>query len=98
MIDENMARKITQSNLIEELYRLSVNYMIIYDEYYETGSRDSAFLKDLVDAILGISACLEVYARDKRIFSEYALERLKNSKSYIDSCISFYERKKENGE
>lgn len=39
--------------------------MVVYDEYYSTGSRDSAFLKDLIDGIQGISAILEVYVEQK---------------------------------
>ena len=71
------------------------NYMIVYDEYYATGSKDSAFLKDLVDSLLGISAVLEVYVEYKKIHPNYALEKLNNSKSYIDAAIRFYESRKE---
>lgn len=87
------AREMTKRNLERELNKVIENYMKIYDEYYETGSRDSAFLKDLADAIIGISACLEVYARDKYIHPSYALEELESSRSYINSCIDYYENK-----
>ena len=97
-MDREFCRVMTMSNLERELNNLKNNYMTIYDEYYETCSRHSAFLKDLVDSIIGISAVLEVYARDKGIHPSYALEKLNNSKSYIDSNINFFESllKKEN--
>lgn len=88
-------RNITMLNMKLELDKLVNSYMNIYDEYYSDGSRNSAFLKDLADAILGISAVLEVYARDKKIYARYALEKLNFSKSYIDSCISYFENKLE---
>ena len=89
------SRELTKRGLERELNKVLENYMIIYDEYYETMSRDSAFLKDLADSILGISACLEVYARDKYIHPSYALEKLESSRSYINSCIDYYENKQE---
>ena len=88
-------RGITERNIKIELNNLANNYMKIYDEYYETGSRDSAFLKDLTDSILGISSVLEVYARDKKIYSDYAIEKLEFSKRLIDRVINYYSAKKE---
>ena len=84
-------RSMTKSNLMNECYKIINNYMKIYDEYYETGTRDSAFLKDLVNSLIGISAVLEVYVEHKGIHPDYALEKLNNSKSYIDSCIKYFE-------
>lgn len=88
-------REITKTSLQRELNKILNYYMIIYDEYYSTGSRDSAFLKDLVDALIGISAVLEVYVENKGIHPNYALEKLNFSKSFIDSCIRYYESKGE---
>lgn len=88
-------RTLTLQNLDMNLARILDSYMIIWDEYYETHSRDSAFLKDLADAIIGIEAVLEVYARDKYIHPEYALEKLNFSKSYIESVINYYKNKLE---
>lgn len=88
-------RTLTLQNLDMNLAKILGSYMIIWDEYYATGSRDSAILKDLADAILGIKAVLEVYARDKNIHPDYALEKLRNSKSYIDYAIRYYESKLE---
>ena len=92
------AREMTSNSLYRELGKIHDNYMQVYDEYYETGSRDSAFLKDLVDSLLGISAVLEVYVEQKGIHPSYALEKLKNSKSYIDAAIKYYELKEKEGE
>lgn len=89
------AREFTENHIKNELDKLVDNYMKVYDEYYDTGSRDSAFLKDLVDSIIGISAVLEVYTKHKEIHPNYALEKLRNSKSYIDSNISYFESKLE---
>lgn len=86
-------RALTEHSLSVELDKILHNYMTIYDEYYETYSRDSAFLKDLADSLLGISAVLEVYVRDKEISPGYAIEKLKMSQSYIKSTIGYFESK-----
>lgn len=88
-------RELTKRSLIVTTKMIVDNYMKVYDEYYETGSRDSAFLKDLVDSLTGISAVLDVYTSHKGILAGYALEKLKNSRSYIDSCIEYFESKVE---
>lgn len=94
-IDRNFAREMAKNKLEKELNIILNSYMEVYDEYYKIGSRDSAFLKDLVDSLLGISAVLEVYVRDKHIHPNYAVEKLKFSDSYIRSVIDFYKSKKE---
>lgn len=84
---------------LDELARTYIlmlrSYGKIYDEYYETGSRDSAFLKDLADSLIGISAVLNVYADDGKIHPDYVIEKLSHSKSIIESCIEFYKSKGE---
>ena len=92
MTDETM-RMATEFGLKRETNKIVRNYMTVWDEYYSTRSRESAFLKDLVDSLIGISAVLEVYVEQGHIHPEYALEKLKNSKSYIDSAIRYYEMK-----
>ena len=92
-LDKDFRREMTKNSLEKDLNKILNYYMKIYDEYYETGSRDSAFLKDLVDSLIGISAVLEVYVRNKGIHPSYALEKLNSSKSYIDSCIKYFESK-----
>lgn len=91
-------REMTRMSLQRELNKILNYYMIIYDEYYDNGSRDSAFLKDLVDSLIGISAVLEVYVEHKGIHPNYALEKLNNSKSYIEACIRYYESKGDENE
>lgn len=88
-------RELTKNSLKTELDKILNYYMQIYDEYYSTYSRDSAFLKDLVDSLQGISAVLEVYCTYGEINPNYAIEKLKSSRSYINSCINFYEKKQE---
>ena len=67
-IDRDFCREMTKSGLSRELDKIKNNYMKIYDEYYSDNStRDSAFLKDLVDSLKGISAVLEVYVEHKGI-------------------------------
>lgn len=92
-IDRSFCRQQTQNSLNRELNKIEHYYMQIYDEYYSTGSRDSAFLKDLVDSLQGISAVLEVYVEHKGIHPNYAIEKLNNSRSYINSCINYFENK-----
>ena len=94
-MDKEFARFMTQKSLHTELSKIEENYMKVYDEYYSTGSRDSAFLKDLVDGIKGISAVLEVYIEHKGIHSGYAIEKLNNSLSYIKATINYFENKEE---
>ena len=47
---------------------------------------------DKADAIIGISACLEVYTRDKYIHPSYALEKLnwKAEKGIEEMCRDSY--------
>lgn len=92
-MNNNEARAMTEESLLRELVKIETNYMKIYDEYYSTGSRDSAFLKDLVDSLMGISAVLEVYVEHKGIHPNYAIEKLNNSQSYIKATIKYFESK-----
>lgn len=88
-------RALTASALASELNKILNNYMKIYDEYYSIRSRDSAFLKDLVDGIQGISAVLEVYTENSHINSDYAIEKLNYTKSLVNTTIAYFERKRE---
>lgn len=95
-MDREEMRNLTEQHLERELNKIKHYYMKVYDEYYSgNGSRDSAFLKDLVDSLLGISAVLEVYVEHNGIHPDYALEKLNFSKSYIQSVIRYYESKLE---
>lgn len=92
-MDHNYLREMTKRTLQRELDKILNYYMAVYDEYYSTGSRDSAFLKDLVDGIQGISAVLEVYVEHNGINSNYALEKLKFTESYVKSTINYFENR-----
>ena len=87
------ARILTKNKLERELNKILNNYMKVYDEYYSVHSSDSAFLKDLVDSLIGISAVLEVYVLQNKIYPDYAVEKLNNSKSYIDAAIEYFKGK-----
>ena len=67
-MSNELSRKLTEQSLINETQKIVKNYMKIYDEYYSTQSRDSAFLKDLV------------YVEYKEIHPDYAIEKLEFSK------------------
>lgn len=88
-------RTMTEKSLQNELNKILNNYMVIYDEYYSTMSRDSAFLKDLVDGIQGISAVLEIYVKHKGIHPSYAIEKLNFTKSYVESTIKYFKAKED---
>ena len=90
MTRDELCRKNTESHLRRELENVINGYMYVYDEYYKTFSRDSAFLKDATDAIIGIAAVLEVYSRDGNIHPEYAIEKLSMSKRMIESALNYY--------
>ena len=94
-MDHDYCREMTKRSLKRELDKILKYYMAVYDEYYSTSSRDSAFLKDLVDGIQGISAVLEVYVEHNGINSNYALEKLKFTDSYIKATIRYFEDKGE---
>lgn len=91
---EKEMEDMTRCSIGTECARFINNYMEIYRHYYsEKSNRDDAVLKDLADAFIGISAVLAVYARSFKIHPTYSLEKLKNSKSYIDAAIDYFEKK-----
>lgn len=90
MTRDELCRKSTESHLRRELENVVNGYMYAYDEYYKTFSRDSAFLKDATDAIIGIASVLEVYSRDGSIHPKYAVEKLSMSKRMIESALNYY--------
>lgn len=93
---ERFMEEMTQNSVGKECANFINNYMEVYRHYYSKNQvRDDAFMKDLADAFIGISAVLEVYARNFKIHSNYVLEKLKWSKGIIDSVIRFYEAKDE---
>jgi hypothetical protein len=87
-------RDIAKKAFTIELNKIKNNYMKIYDEYYSEFSKaDTSYLFDSVNAIKEISNILDVYVRDGGIYSAYALEKLNNLKSIINSVIDYYEIK-----
>ena len=86
-------KQMTINSLNKTFNEIINDYSYIYDEYHNNkdANRDVYFLHDLVDAIKSINTVLYVYHRDKYIHPGYALEKLKNGKSYFDCVIEFYE-------
>ena len=86
-------KQMTIDSLNRTFNEIINDYSYIYDEYHnnQNANRDVYFLHDLVDSIKSINTVLYVYHRDKYIHPGYALEKLKNGKSYFDCVIEFYE-------
>ena len=86
-------KQMTMNSLYKAFDEIVNDYSYIYDEYHNNPNapRDIYFLHDLVDAIKSINTVLYVYNRDKYIHPGYALQKLKNGKSYFDCIIEFYE-------
>lgn len=92
---EEELKQMTLNKLRNAFDEIEMAYSNIYDKYHSSeGTRDDCFLHDLVDSIQGINSVLYVYDRDGEINSGYALEKLKYSKSIIDSTIKYFESKR----
>ena len=93
---DNEARHLTYLSLKNDLINFLDNYMIIYDRFYdkETGKneREEMYrIKELADGLIGIFAIFDVYAKDKYIHPDYALEKINKTKSYVDSFKTYYD-------
>ena len=85
----------TMSSLNASLDNIYVCYSKIYDLYHSDGNvdRDVYFIHDLVDALKGIEAVLEVYTRDNYIHPSYASEKLGHSLSLIKYIKEYFDTK-----
>lgn len=91
--DEEL-KELTMTSLSRSLLNIYNCYEKIYDMYHsENADRDVAFIHDLVDALKGIEAVLEVYTRDKHIYPGYACEKLKYSYNNIKYIYEYFENK-----
>ena len=87
-------KELTMTSLNRSLLNIYNCYSIIYDMYHsDNADRDVAFIHDLVDALKGIEAVLEVYTRDKYIHPGYACEKLHWSYSNIKYIHDYFENK-----
>ena len=87
-------KDITMTSLTKSLTNIYNCYEKIYDMYHsENCDRDAVFIHDLVDAIKGIEAILEVYARDNYIHPGYACGKLKYSYNNIKCIYNYFENK-----
>ena len=91
--DEEL-KNMTMSSLNKSLRNIYNSYDKIYDMYHsENCDRDVYFIHDLVDAIKGIEAVLEVYTRDNHIHPSYACEKLYRSYINIKYIYDHFENK-----
>ena len=91
--DEEL-KELTMKSLNRSLTNIYKCYSIIYDMYHTKDcDRDVAFIHDLVDAIQGIEAVLEVYTRYNYIHPGYACEKLHYSYSNIKHVHDYFESK-----
>lgn len=85
----------TMNSLNASLDNIYTCYSKIYDMYHSDGDvdRDVYFIHDLVNAIKGIEAVLEVYTRDNYIHPSYACEKLRHSYNNIKYIHDYFENK-----
>lgn len=91
--DEEL-KELTMTSLTRSLTNIYRCYSIIYDVYHtDNADKDVAFIHDLVNAIRGIEAVLEVYTRNTYIHPSYACEKLKYSYNTIKYIYEYFESK-----
>lgn len=94
-MNDKELKALTMSSLSSCLDNIYFCYSKIYDLYHsnEKVDRDAYFIHDLVDAIKGIEAVLEVYTRDNHINHGYASEKLNYSLSLIKYIKEYFDKK-----
>ena len=91
---EEELKYMTMDYLTRSLKNIYNSYEKIYDMYHSKNcDRDAVFIHDVVDAIKGIEAVLEVYTRDKHIHPGYVCEKLHYSYSNIKYIYEYFENK-----
>lgn len=91
--DEEL-KELTMTSLNGILRNIYNCYEKIYDMYHSKDcDRDAVFIHDLVYAIKGIEAVLEVYTRNNYIHPSYACEKLKYSYNNIKYIYEYFENK-----
>ena len=95
MMTDDEFKAFTMISLNKSLDNIYACYNKIYDLYHsdEDVDRDVYFIHDLVDALKGIEAVLEVYTRDNYIHPAYACEKLHMSYSTIKYIHDYFESK-----
>lgn len=94
MFSQEELKQMTMSSLRKSLNNIYNCYEKVYDLYHsENGDRDVFFIHDMVDAIKGIEAVLEVYTRDMYIHPGYACEKLHYAYSDIKYVHDYFESK-----
>lgn len=95
MLDEQ-ARELTRQGLQRDLINFLDNYMIAYDRYYdektsENEKQEISRLRELAYGLMGIFAIFEFYTTEGRVHVDYALEKINETKDYIDNFKTYYE-------
>ena len=97
LLNHDYCKKLTMLEMDKNYEALRNGYIYIYDIAYSAGDhqRDALFLKELADAMIGISAVIEVAARQNMdIHPNYVREKLIHSKRLIDATLDYYNTKK----
>ena len=68
-------------------------YKVKKMEVEQTDNRDATFIKELVYAIEYSSILIQVLAEQGQIHPNYAVEKLKVAKSYIDAAMDYFKGK-----
>ena len=96
MMSKEEIKQYSMNSLERSLNKIYEGYSKIYDLYHDEENepeRDVYFIHDMVDAIQGIEAVLEVYTRDNHINPGYACEKLNYSINLLQYIKKYFEEK-----